>query len=49
LGDKFIIAGYLDGYLLLIDTNDVQNFKKVLVTSDLKKVEENLDPGNTVI
>lgn len=46
--DKMLVAGYMDGYMLLIDTADVAKYKKIFIDSTVKKPDENLDPGNTV-
>jgi hypothetical protein len=47
--DKYLVAGYLGGYILLIDINNVDAYKKKEVPFEVSIPEENQDKSNTVI
>lgn len=46
--DKYLVAGYIDGYMVLLNNSNLSDFKKVRVGFETKQPDVNLDPGNTV-
>ncbi len=49
--DKYLITGFIDGYMLLVDINNTNSFKKVLVPKFSKNIfskQEELIEGNSV-
>ena len=49
--DKYLISGFIDGYMLLVDIHNTNSFKKLLVPKLSKTIfskEEELIEGNSV-
>ena len=49
--DKYVVTGFIDGYILIVETADVTKYKKHFIPKEVNynTIEENnLDPGNTV-
>ena len=46
--DKFIVSGFIDGTLMLINTIDMKIVQKFNIDRQISKPSENLDPGNAV-